>query len=131
MTMKPPRRVRQKAGDKRLGNAPAPESPAPSPLDYALSVMRDEGKPAALRISAAKLAAGLLPKRAADAPDEMPDEHAQTRQEVESWSDLELARRIAHIMLEADATLERREPGKPVEKTETTRLLERVAGKTG
>src|SRR3954464_9303403 len=75
------KRKRQKAGDKRPGNAPAPESPAPSPLDYAQSVMRDEGKPDALRLSAAKLAASLTPKSeaqegAAQAPDE---EAEQTR----------------------------------------------------
>ncbi len=102
----------------------------PSPLIFALRVMEDEAQPMALRVSAAKLAASLMPKPAAQAPEEQPDDDAETRRAVEQWSDLELARRIAHIMLLADAELDGREPGKPVEKTETTRLLERVAGKT-
>jgi hypothetical protein len=128
-----------------LDDEPEAESPAPSPLEFALHVMQDEAQPMALRVSAAKLAASLLPNPAQETPketslppDEAPERDAQRRmpegcgnpQGRRAMVRLELARRIAHIMLLADAELDAQEGGKPVEKDETTRLLERAAGKT-
>ena len=93
-------KVRAKDGQKGSGreptDEPADDSPAPSPLDFALRVMQDETQPMALRVSAAKLAASLMPKPAAqDAPaGDEPDAAAE-----EPMSDLEIARRIAHILM--------------------------------
>ncbi len=68
------------------------------PLDYALTRMRDESLAPELRDSMAKAALPFTHgRRETEAPP------APTPQEqVEQWSDLELARRIAHILMLAD-----------------------------
>lgn len=81
----------QKDGRKRRRPLPAP----PTPLEFALSVMRDETQTPAVRASMAKLAATLSSAQGAAAA---PDPHADAMQ----WSDLELARRIQHILFLAD-----------------------------
>ena len=92
-------KVRAKDGQKGSGreqtDEPAEDERAPSPLDFALRVMQDEAQPMALRVSAAKLAASLMPKPAAeDTAGDEPDAAAE-----EPMSDLEIARRIAHILM--------------------------------
>ena len=91
-------------------NAPPPQSPepasepAPSPLAFAIRVMEDEEQPMALRVTAAKLAASLLPKGGAGEP---PD--GEPAAVAEPLSDLEKARRIAHILAERHYELRKKE----------------------
>ena len=90
----------QKDGKKR-----PKAKPAPTPLEFALSVMRDETQSPAVRASMAKLAAALSPQSEApakekDAPDQKPEEQ---------WSDLELARRMAHVLFLADMEQEEKD----------------------
>lgn len=92
----------QKDGRKRRRPTPAP----PSPLEFALSVMRDETQTPAVRASMAKLAATLSSAQGAAAT---PDPQADAMQ----WSDLELARRIQHILMLAD--MEQEEKNKSAE----------------
>lgn len=137
--MKPRTRARQKAGDKRADEAqPHPhESPALMPTDFALRVMHDEAQPMALRVSAAKLAAALLPKPAAE---DKPDTQSEARARSQTWSDFELARRILHILHDTDEMLEEQEalgdavPERdrinPVEKADYQRLRNLSLAKT-
>jgi hypothetical protein len=81
------------AGPQKAAAAQPQESPALMPLDFALTFMRDDAKPDALRVSTAKLAASLLPKPAAE--ETLP---ADEQPQAEQQSDLEIARRIAHIL---------------------------------
>ncbi len=76
----------QKDGSKR----PRTIAALPDPRDFALAVMRDESQPMALRASMAKAALPYLHKRG-----EVQDKDAAP--EREPMSDLEVARRIAHI----------------------------------
>ena len=85
---------------------PPASQPDLSPLDFALRIMRDETQPPALRASMAKAAMPYLHQRAdGDAP---PDDAPA---EAPKMSDLELARRIAHILARAQI-----QAGNPVEK---------------
>lgn len=142
--MKPRTRARQKAGDKRAGEAqPHPhESPALMPTDFALRVMHDEAQPMALRVSAAKLAASLLSRRVADASaaGDKPDTQSEAQARSQTWSDFELARRILHILHDTDQMLEEQEalgdavPERdrinPVEKADYQRLRSLSLAKT-
>lgn len=92
----------QRDGRKRR----RPTSAPPTPLEFALSVMRDETQTPALRASMAKLAAALSSAQGAAAA---PDPQADAMQ----WSDLELARRIQHILMLAD--MEQEEKNKSAE----------------
>jgi hypothetical protein len=76
----------QQDGKKR-----SKRSASQTPLDFALALMRDEGKPDALRAGMAKAALPYLHKRG-----EVPEDDDAPAEEP--WSDLELARRISHIL---------------------------------
>jgi hypothetical protein len=142
--MRPRKRTRQKAGDKRAGEAPPQpqESPALMPREFALCVMHDEALPMALRVSAAKLAASLLPRRASDAPavEDKPGTQREMQAQSQTWSDFELARRILHILHHTDRMLEEQEalgdavPERdrinPVEKADYQRLRNLSFAKT-
>lgn len=99
---KPLRRARRKSGERPAATEAAPDL---SPLDYALRIMRDETQATALRASMAKAAMPYLHARAAG--DEAPQDEPE---EPPPMSDLEVARRIAHILMRAEET------GNPVEK---------------
>jgi hypothetical protein len=104
-----PSRRPWRAAKRRAGRATLPDdsivTPAPQdPLDFALAFMRDDSKPDALRISVAKAALPYLHKRGAKR-----EKEDDTREEPKSepMSDLELARRIAHILARGKARQER------------------------
>src|SRR6185436_1854859 len=83
----------QKDGKKRRK-----DKPPLMPLDYALTRMRDESLDPETRDSMAKAALPFLHgRREAEAPPA-----PSIREDVAQWSDLELARRIAHILFLAD-----------------------------
>lgn len=130
-------------GDPKKAAAAQPqESPALMPADFALRVMHDETQPMALRVSAAKLAASLLPRRVADAPAAggEPDTQSEAQARSQTWSDFELARRILHILHHTDEMLEEQEalgdavPERdrinPVEKADYQRLRNLSLAKT-
>ncbi|HKY87907.1 MAG TPA: hypothetical protein VJL90_14200 [Pseudorhodoplanes sp.] len=101
---RPSRPLRRRGGHGR----PADDSiatPAPqTPLGFALAVMRDDSKPDALRVSVAKAALPYL-HRSGEPPE---DEDAPEREpKPEPMSDLELARRIAHILARGKDQVER------------------------
>ena len=103
---KPLRRTRRKAGEHPAAIEPAPDL---SPLEFVLRIMRDETQSPALRAGMAKAAMPYLHRRAGDetAPEEEPKEPSKSP----PMSDLELARRIAHILSRAPTPA-----GNPVEK---------------
>lgn len=79
-----------------------------TPLDFALAVMRDDSKPDALRAGMAKAALPYLHARGEERDDEK--DHAPEREpKAEPLSDLELARRIAHILTRAEKAATRSE----------------------
>jgi len=80
----------QKDGKKRSRTSKTGKA-SQTPLDFALALMRDEGKPDALRAGMAKAALPYLHTRG-EAPEE---DDAPAK---EPMSDLELARRISHIL---------------------------------
>ena len=90
----------QKDGSKRSRTTPAP----PDPRDFALAVMRDESQPMALRAQMAKAALPYAHKRGEA-------QEAEEKPQRRKYSDLELARRIAHIMALGRQQAERE--GKP------------------
>ena len=90
----------QKDGSKRSRTTQAP----PDPRDFALAVMRDESQPMALRAQMAKAVLPYAHKRG----EEM---EAEEKPQRRKYSDLELARRIAHIMALGRQQAERE--GKP------------------
>jgi hypothetical protein len=71
------------AGPQNAAAGQPQESPALMPTDFALRVMHDETQPTALRVSAAKLAASLLPRRVADVPaaEDKPDTQSEARRD--------------------------------------------------
>ncbi len=120
---KPHRRTRRKAGEHPAAIEAAPDL---SPLDFVLRIMRDKTKPDALRVSMAKAAMPYLHQRAeADAP---PQDEPEPKPE---WSGLEVARRIAFVLMRADEKRGGREPGNPVENMGIDDFLRRVTAKTG
>jgi hypothetical protein len=112
------RNRRKTAGGKAAPQPTSrPETPQPlpatqpdlSPLDFALRIMRDETQPPALRASMAKAAMPYLHQRADG--DAAPDDKPAEAPKAPPMSDLELARRIAHILGRAQT-----QSGNPVEK---------------
>ena len=104
--------------NRRPGSAadnPLPPATQPdlSPLDFALALMRDETQPLALRASMAKAAMPYVHGRAGDASaaEDNPAETPPKPPKSPPMSDLELARRIAHILNRTQT-----EAGNPVEK---------------
>jgi hypothetical protein len=101
---------------------PGPVPPPQTPLDFALSLMRDAGKPDALRASMAKAAMPYLHKRG---------EEQEDKPEPERMSDLELAQRITFILQSAEEELEEarqaEEEGRLAEGAATTCPDERKA----
>ena len=130
------------AGPQNAAAGQPQESPALMPTDFALRVMHDETQPTALRVSAAKLAASLLPRRVADVPaaEDKPDTQSEARARSQTWSDFELARRILYILHYTDEMLEEQEalgdavPERdrinPVEKADYQRLRSLPLAKT-
>jgi hypothetical protein len=94
------RPLRRRGGRERPPSDPI-ATPAPqSPLDFTLAFMRDESKPDALRVSDAKAALPYLHTRGEE-------QDAEPEPEREPMSDLELARRIAHILTRGKEQAER------------------------
>jgi hypothetical protein len=85
------------ANDGMSARDPAAAPVPQTPLDFALGLMRDDGKPDALRAIMARAAMPYLHKRGAE-HDEQEDETQE-----QPISDFELARRIAHILGLAEA----------------------------
>ncbi len=114
-------------------NAPDPVPSADEdPLAFALRIMRDERKPMALRAGMAKAAMTALQKRDGDAAF-APAEAEPPRPEL---SNMERARRIAHILGRAHDELRARElaaqgwdvetRGMPVDNTDWPLILRRI-----
>jgi hypothetical protein len=87
-----------------------PAIPEQNPLDFALAFMRDDSKPDALRVSVAKAAMPYLHKRGEEQGDEQEDA-PEPKPRSEPMSDLELARRIAHILARGKEQVERERAG--------------------
>ena len=98
---------RPRAGHKaeRTPTTESAEASPQSPLDFALSVMRDESKPDALRSGMAKAVLPYLHTRGEQ--EEETDEARPPEPKSEPLSDLELARRIAHILTRGKERQER------------------------
>ncbi|HKY85465.1 MAG TPA: hypothetical protein VJL90_01755 [Pseudorhodoplanes sp.] len=112
---KPLRRTRRKAGEHPATIEPAPDL---SPLEFVLRIMRDETQSPALRAGMAKAAMPYMHRRPdgdvppADGPAKAPPKAPpKSPSKAPPMSDLELARRIAHILSRAQTLT-----GNPVEK---------------
>lgn len=120
------RRHGRRRGNNASEPATAPEptsTPAADPVAFALRLMQDESQPMALRAGMAKAAMGAQ-KRDGAAP--ASEEGAKPKPK---YSDLELARRVAHIMALGDAERAAK-AGKPVENTDLPGMLARLTAKT-
>ncbi len=129
------RRLTGTVAIEEAGPVSAPD-PLPAaeedPLAFALRIMRDESQPMALRASMAKAAMTALQKRDGDAAF-APAEAGPPQPEL---SNMERARRIAHILKLADDELRTRElaaqgwdvnmRGLPVDNTDWGRILGRL-----
>jgi len=102
----PHRRARRKNGEHPAASEPPPYL---TPLDFVLRIMRDETQSPALRAGVAKAAMPYLHRRAGG--DTPPDDEPEEPPKSPPMSDLELARRIAHILGRAQTPA-----GNPVEK---------------
>ena len=127
------KRGRQRSGDHRAGSKTA-AGPV-TPLDYALRILRDESKPDAIRVSVAKAALPYVYRRG----DAGKPPAAEKRDEgvlEEKWSNLELARHIAHILGFVEDQLRARDLaeqvrdvgvyGMPVDNTDWAGILGRI-----
>jgi hypothetical protein len=110
-------KTRRAKGGRNRRPSSAADNPLPpatqtdlSPLDFALRIMRDETQPPALRASMAKAAMPYLHQRP-DGDTPPGDEPDAAPPKSPPMSDLELARRIAHILTRAQT-----QAGNPVEK---------------
>ena len=121
------RRHGRRRGNNASEPATAPEpinTPEADPVAFALRLMQDESQPMALRAGMAKAAMGALQKRDGAAPAQ--EEGGKPKPK---YSDLELARRVAHIMALGDAELAGK-TGKPVENADLPGMLARLTAKT-
>ena len=90
--------------ERKVRATPA-TAPEQNPLDFALAFMRDESKPDALRVSVAKAAMPYLHKRGEENDEQV--DAPEPKPKSEPMSDLELARRIAHILARGNEQAER------------------------
>lgn len=94
-------RAGHKAERKERATPATPTAPEQNPLDFALAFMRDDSKPDTLRVSVAKAAMPYLHKRGEENDEPEPEPTPAP------MSDLELARRIAHILARGNEQVER------------------------